>query len=139
MNGVPFLAKLSVARPAALITSLAAGAMLTLSLGTAAQAEGYITEDQIAAGNTAYQAECASCHGQDMVASIARYPSAALFYTFISQAMPASAPGSLPPQQYADIVAYLLSENGWPVGSEVLPADTEVLSTIDPDQPPAAE
>lgn len=139
MNGVPLLAKITSVRPAALMTSLAAGAMLTLSLGATAQAEGYITEEQIAAGDSAYQAQCSSCHGQDMVTSIARYPSAFLFYTYVSQAMPASAPGSLPPQQYADIVAYLLSENGWPVGTEVLPPDSEVLSAIDPDQPPAAE
>src|SRR5690606_4168647 len=56
----------------------------------------------------------------------------ALFYGFIASAMPASAPGSLPPQQYADITAYLLNQNGYPIGTEDLPPDEDILAQIDP-------
>src|SRR5690606_37640325 len=70
--------------------------------------------------------------GRDIVSSIAGYPDASLFYNYISTAMPANAPGSLTDQQYVDIVAYLLAENGHPTGTEELPADTEVLAQIDP-------
>lgn len=113
---------------------LLSGTTVTLAslLGTAAFAQDYTTAEQIARGETAYAQQCASCHGQDIVESLQGYPDASLFFNFISTAMPASAPGSLPPQQYADIVAYLLSENGYPVGTEELPADPEILAQIDP-------
>jgi alcohol dehydrogenase (cytochrome c) len=44
--------------------------------------------------------------------------------------MPDSAPGVLPARQYVDIVAYLLSENAFPAGSEELPLDLDVLKQI---------
>lgn len=101
---------------------------------------GYITEDQVATGKTSYEQRCGTCHGQDLIGSIAGYPTAWLFYSYASTAMPADAPGSLQPQQYADIVAYLLSENGHPAtGSEPLPPDQAVLETIDPDAPEAGD
>ena len=113
---------------------LLSGTTLTLAslMGTALYAQEYTTAEQIARGETAYAQQCATCHGQDIVGSIQGYPDASLFFNFISTAMPANAPGSLPPQQYADIVAYLLSENGYPVGTEDLPADPEILAQIDP-------
>lgn len=106
-----------------------------LMLGGAASAQDYITDEQVARGDSTYSQQCAACHGQDIVSSIQGYPDASLFYNYISTAMPANAPGSLPPQQYADIVAYLLAENGHPTGGEDLPPDTEILAQIDPGAP----
>ena len=100
-----------------------------LMVGGAAFAQ---TEEQLARGEGTYSQQCSTCHGQDIVSSIAGYPDASLFYNYISTAMPANAPGSLTDQQYVDIVAYLLAENGHPTGTEELPADTEVLAQIDP-------
>lgn len=113
---------------------LLSGTALTLAsfIGSAALAQEYTTEEQVARGATAYAQQCSTCHGQDIVGSISGYPDASLFYSFISSAMPANAPGSLPAQQYADIVAYLLNENGFPIGTEELPADPEILAQIDP-------
>ena len=113
---------------------LLSGTALTLAslLGGAAQAQDYTTAEQVARGAAAYSAQCSTCHGQDIVGSIAGYPNVALFYSFISSAMPASAPGSLPAQQYADITAYLLNENGYPIGTEDLPPDEDILAQIDP-------
>jgi alcohol dehydrogenase (cytochrome c) len=113
---------------------LLSGTALTLAsfIGSAALAQEYTTEEQVARGATAYAQQCSTCHGQDIVSSIAGYPDASLFYSFVSSAMPANAPGSLPAQQYADIVAYLLNENGFPIGTEELPADPEILAQIDP-------
>src|SRR5690606_32560156 len=71
-------------------------------------------------------------HGRDIIHSIAGYPNVGLFYSFVSSAMPADNPGGLPQQTYADIIAYLLSENGHPIGTETLPANPAVLSEIDP-------
>jgi hypothetical protein len=44
--------------------------------------------------------------------------------------MPQNAPGSLSRQQNADIVAYLLRENGFGAGNDVLPTDQATLDTI---------
>jgi hypothetical protein len=38
--------------------------------------------------------------------------------------MPANDPGSLSDQQYRQVLAYLLSKNGYPAGSKPLTADT---------------
>lgn len=113
---------------------LLSGTALTFAtlLGGAAQAQDYTTQEQVARGQAAYSAQCSTCHGQDIVDSIAGYPNVALFYGFIASAMPASAPGSLPPQQYADITAYLLNQNGYPIGTEDLPPDEDILAQIDP-------
>jgi hypothetical protein len=48
----------------------------------------------------------------------------------IRQSMPETAPGSLTPQQNADIVSYLLGANKFPVGASELPSDSEPLKRI---------
>jgi hypothetical protein len=48
-------------------------------------------------------------------------------YGFISTAMPDANPGSLTAEQYADVVAYLLSLNGYPAGESELPTDRDLL------------
>ena len=44
--------------------------------------------------------------------------------------MPQSAPGSLSEETYADLVAYLLSEIGYPAGDEELSPDAAALEAI---------
>jgi len=51
-------------------------------------------------------------------------------FTYVSDAMPQMAPGSLSPEDNARIVAYLLKANGMPAGAQPLPSDTTVLSKI---------
>ena len=51
-------------------------------------------------------------------------------FTAISTSMPATAPGSLAPQQYLDIVTYLLQQNSFPAGKEEIKADPALLKTI---------
>jgi hypothetical protein len=41
--------------------------------------------------------------------------------------MPEDAPGSLEPQQYVDIISYVLRANGFPPGDRELTADQAVL------------
>lgn len=95
---------------------------------------GWVTPEQAERGADLYAQRCSSCHGEDIVSAFGTYPNAGLFFGFVSTAMPADAPGSLPHQQYADIIAYLLSENGMPVGTEELPPDQAVLSEIKPSE-----
>jgi hypothetical protein len=42
--------------------------------------------------------------------------------------MPLNAPGSLNRQQYADVLAYLLSKDRYPAGKTELPTQTDVLN-----------
>ena len=46
------------------------------------------------------------------------------------QTMPEDNPGSLSAQQYADVMAYFLSLNKYPSGSDELKGDAEALSSI---------
>lgn len=98
----------------------------------AAEAHDWTTPEQIERGDAAYQQRCSTCHGADIVPIYKSFPNAALFYGFISTTMPGDSPGSLPAQQYADIIAYLSAENGLTPGTEELPADEAILATIKP-------
>jgi S-disulfanyl-L-cysteine oxidoreductase SoxD len=44
--------------------------------------------------------------------------------------MPKNEPGSLAPEEYADVLAYLLQLNGMPAGERDLPADSTALKRI---------
>ena len=112
-----------------------AGLMLAVApiAVTAQDAAGeWATPEQVERGEAAYQQKCSTCHGNDIVSIFKSFPSAGQFYGFVSTTMPGDAPGSLPAQQYADIIAFLAAENGMTVGTEELPADQSILDTIRP-------
>jgi alcohol dehydrogenase (cytochrome c) len=77
------------------------------------------TSAQVTAGQTLYRQQCASCHGVQLQgvsgpaltgASFARsHLNLTQVRTIVTTQMPLSAPGSLKPPQYANIMAYLLS------------------------------
>jgi mono/diheme cytochrome c family protein len=85
--------------------------------------------DQIAAGQEVYATECAQCHGENGEGGtgplviggnkrIASYESTERLYDYVSRTMPFDEPGSLTPEQYWNVIAYLLDEN------DLLPPDT---------------
>ncbi|WMT90760.1 cytochrome c [Pelagibacterium sp. H642] len=106
------------------------------ALGAAAAAQeevgDWVTPEQVERGQAAYEQKCSTCHGSDIVSIFKSFPSAGQFFGFVSTTMPGDAPGSLPAQQYADIIAYLAAENGMETGTEELPPDPEVLNSIRP-------
>ena len=51
-------------------------------------------------------------------------------YETIATLMPEGDPGSLSPDEYAAVVAYLLRLNDYPPGLAPLPADEMVLQTV---------
>ena len=80
--------------------------------------------EQVAHGAQIYAASCATCHGEDLAGGhdvpdlgsyfVARWANTPLdrLAGYIAHAMPLTAPGSLPPQDTAALVAFLLQRNG---------------------------
>lgn len=100
------------------------------------------TADQAAHGAQIFEQRCARCHGVSLE-GLAGPPlagpnfestlefgsmSASQLYEFISHAMPADAPGSLSPDDYAAVLGFILSKNGYPSGK--LPLSAERLGQI---------
>jgi alcohol dehydrogenase (cytochrome c) len=48
----------------------------------------------------------------------------------MSTLMPEDDPGGLSPEEYADIVSYILRENGYPAGDEDLATELSELETV---------
>ncbi len=98
--------------------------------------QGVYTAAQAERGNTAYQTSCSACHntqeftGAGFQATWGAGPVGDI-HQFISEMMPLHAPGSLPDQQYSDIVAYILRQNGYPAGQTELPTSNEALQQIE--------
>ncbi len=95
-------------------------------------ADGIFTAAQAERGEEQFVQDCAECHassefkGRQFMFSWGRR-SVGDFYRHVVDFMPEDAPGSLTPQQYVDVVAYILDINDFPAGEQELPADEEVL------------
>jgi mono/diheme cytochrome c family protein len=103
---------------------------------------GAYSDPQAQAGAQLYAVRCAMCHGKQLegtyetpglqhlfIANWSRAPIANL-YDYIARAMPQFAPGSLKPEETAQIVAYLLRSNGLPAGKQPLPTQSSALRQI---------
>ena len=105
--------------------------------------DGVYNEDQATRGKQLYVGNCSVCHQEGLQGSddaptlkgdrfVSRWSDSTVddIFTAISTSMPATAPGSLMPQQYLDIVTYLLQQNSFPAGKEEIKADPALLKTI---------
>ena len=109
------------------------------SLSAAPVAQGKSTQDgvysdaQAKRGEAAYTKSCAGCHGPDLAgADTAPSLTGSEFnagwtdqtlddlFDRIKTTMPGDAPGSLPADQCADILAFILSKDGFPAGQNEL-------------------
>jgi mono/diheme cytochrome c family protein len=104
--------------------------------GTPAEpAAPFFTTEQAARGQRTFTTVCAVCHGRNeftgpiFALTWMEEPVGHLF-EHISTAMPQDDPGSLAPEEYAAIVAYLLQLNGRAAGERELPADAELLGGL---------
>ncbi len=123
-------------------------AFIAVALGLAA-AQGTSTRDgvysaaQAARGEAVYTKSCASCHGTDLEGSGQAPPLAGKefesewngqplsdLFERISATMPGDAPGTLPPEQVADVLAFLLKKGGHPSGAADLAKEPAALKTI---------
>jgi S-disulfanyl-L-cysteine oxidoreductase SoxD len=130
------------ARAAALLLLLP---LLALARGAGAQAaprdparttrSGVYTAAQADRGADVYAGMCRSCHAPASHTGVVfskawkGRPLADLF-TYVSERMPKNEPGSLAPEQYADVVAYMLKLNAMPPGPAELAPDSAALATI---------
>jgi cytochrome c len=87
-----------------------------------------------AKGNTIYVSRCSSCHGSNgegitapplwgATASLQNYGDASQLLLFIKTAMPMDAPGSLPPEEYQQVLCLLLLRNQFTPGNTPFSAD----------------
>jgi mono/diheme cytochrome c family protein len=108
--------------------------------------DGVYTQAQAERGRAEYDVWCASCHQSDLSGGVLvgddEAPSLRSMekllerrdldnvFTFIKSGMPKEEPGSLKDETYADILTYLLQENGFPAGAAELEADPAALKAI---------
>jgi mono/diheme cytochrome c family protein len=102
--------------PAAALAAL----LLTAGALSAKPAPAPYTSAQAADGAKLFAARCSTCHGARLQgvsapsllsANLPGAPSVAEVYAVMSTQMPADAPGTLKPAQYAAIMAFLLQAN----------------------------
>jgi len=121
--------------------------MLVLALAAPASAQtvgkdaerttrsGVYSEAQAKRGADVYVMSCKSCHtpASHTGATFAAWwkgKTLGDLLGFVSTKMPKNDPGGLDPQQYADVVAYLLKMNQMPAGAVELPADAEAVKDV---------
>jgi mono/diheme cytochrome c family protein len=104
---------------------------------------GVYTPSQAQRGRETFASSCAMCHKADLTGRGAipalrgdsftgkrRGGSVGDLYGIISTTMPPGRAGALTPEAYADVIAYLLSENAFPAGDGDLPGHQESLHSI---------
>ncbi|HUA84808.1 MAG TPA: cytochrome c [Bryobacteraceae bacterium] len=105
--------------------------------------DGVYTADQAKRGETAYNTNCASCHGDQLNGGEMAPPLAGGefmsnwngltvgdLYDRIRTTMPAGKPGSLSRETNVDIVSFILAFNKFPAGDQELPHSSEALKQI---------
>jgi cytochrome c len=105
------------------VVGLAAGVALAAGTTTAGGAARIATAEQVARGRAVFEARCAKCHGADGQGTseaprligqpngLSGYRTAKGLFDFVSSDMPFDAPGTLTPQEYWDVLAFLLDGN----------------------------
>lgn len=116
--------------------------VLALPLAVMAATGGDYTKEQAQAGAQIYSATCSVCHGSRLQGGAApalkgtvfaqtlnaTYLTTSKLFQAISTRMPASNPGSLSKEQYTQVLAFILAENGYPSGN--MPLDTAHLGDV---------
>jgi len=104
---------------------------------------GVYSQSQAARGEEQYRARCVSCHGNDLRGNSNSPGLVGLSFLFLWEGrtigelfekmrneMPTDNPASLPAQSYSDILAYILSVNGYPAGDADLGISVEAMKRI---------
>ena len=124
---------LALCASAAAISTI--GAMQKPPAKIVTTSSGVYTSKQASRGEQTYMSICVACHPTGTYAAPAfrqKWNGAPLsqLFGYISAAMPKQEPASLTPEEYVDVVAYLLKINGAPAGKQELPADEKAMKKI---------
>lgn len=106
--------------------------------------DGVFSEAQAERGKTAYEAQCATCHGMELVSESGAPNLVIPAFRFgwhkrtiaqkleqIRTTMPQGFPESMSDQEYLDVIAYILHFNKYPAGDRELKADqADILKRI---------
>ena len=113
-------------------TAVSGGLLIGLLISQAGIAQektvkdGVFTEAQVTSGQIVYDSQCKTCHNMQFYRDTLRsWNNQPLLYLWesIMGTMPADNPGSLMFEEYTDVIAYILSENGFPTGNTELDPD----------------
>jgi len=131
-----------------LVGGVFAAAVTVGAQATRSSNEGVYTADQATKGDAVYKEQCAACHGDNLEGSGPMPPLAGKdfltnwqgktvgdLYEKTQTSMPATAPGTLTPEQTAHLMAYMLSVSKYPAGSAALPDKMDDLKKITIDAP----
>jgi cytochrome c len=133
-------------RLSAIVVAIAAvGCIAGQAAGGATGGESAVyTETQALNGRQVYYRNCANCHGENLEGKVgppltgrqfhqmvaSQKMTAPMLLQFISTQMPQAKPGSLTAEQYADVMAFILAQNGYPAGNVALTANSPGLKDI---------
>jgi mono/diheme cytochrome c family protein len=126
------------------ITTLTVGFATVRAQAPASALDGIYADEQAQRGQKVYADNCSVCHGEKLEGTTTGGPTlsgkdfvngwkgmtAGELFDKISMDMPSNAPGSLKPDQYADVMAYVLSVNKYPAGKTPLPTSAATLKTV---------
>ena len=113
-------------------TAISGGLLIGLLISQAGIAQektvkdGVFTEAQVTSGQIVYDSQCKTSHNMQFYRDTLRsWNNQPLLYLWesIMGTMPADNPGSLMFEEYTDVIAYILSENGFPTGDTELDPD----------------
>lgn len=133
--------------PVAICLAVALGAVNAKAQGTSAKPHatpassglttmsGVYTAEQASRGKDVYAGACKSCHTpvSHTGATFSKWwrgRQLSDLFGFISTNMPKNDPGSLAPEDVADVTAYLLKMNAMPTGAAELPPDIDSLKKV---------
>ena len=105
--------------------------------------QGIYTADQAIRGAAVYAQRCGACHGAALNGTgeapalvggefVSHWDTMTVgdLYDRVRTTMPQNDPMSMTREEYADVLAFLLKNNGFPVGSQPMDKRSEVLATI---------
>lgn len=105
--------------------------------------DGVYSAEQVVRGKKGYNAECARCHGDNLLGGEESPPlvdkefikswtgrSLGELVDLTVETMPSDGPGKLSRRLSTDIIAYMLNLNGFPAGQADLQSSAEVLNQI---------
>jgi hypothetical protein len=114
--------------PLALLLA-AATAAPAAAQATRTTMDGVYTNEQADLGGKTYEAICSKCHATGAALTgpgfLNKWSDQSLYrlWEYMSTRMPYGAPGTLTPEEYLGMLAWILRQNGYPAGDTPLPSD----------------